>query len=327
MNRMQHGKIRLLTEAGPATGMGHLMRMRGLKERLLEDGYPAEMHVQQEDVQNKVQLLPHENDSSWINDSEAVNRIAEPEDILVMDTYKTELHFINSLTKRFRQVIVIDDTNRLEYENTIVINPNYYGAMMDYPEGNGNTYFLGKDYTLLRPDFKYNGNRKINASVKRILITMGGSDVLRMTEKIIAFCHSIDSETSLDIVVTNQFSNLQEIREAVSDRDVLHFNLSAREMNRLMNEADFAIAAAGGTSNELIKTQCPSIVIKVADNQELNVRYLAPLNYFRLFDADHLERIRDMYSREVRQSIYDVLDYIHTDKSAKDAVEYVFDNM
>lgn len=324
---ISQGKIVLLTEAGPITGMGHLMRMRGLKGHLLSDVYPTTMCVQQEDMQSPVHLESNEMSFDWINDVAAVSRVANPKDIIVMDTYKTTLSFIDDLTKMFRKIVVIDDTSRLSYRNTVVINPNYYGTMMKYPKGSGNTYFLGKDYTLLRPEFRYNGKRRIGPKVKNILITLGGTDVLGITHTIMDYCHSIDHETALHVVVTNQFGNLQEIKKTASDKDVLHFNLSATQMNCLMNESDFAIAAAGGTTNELIKTQCPSIVIQVADNQQLNVQYLVPLDYFRLFDADHLGNIRQMYSQRTRQHIFDVLDSIQTDKTAKDAVEYVFDTM
>lgn len=327
MTGRHNGTIIIMTEAGHVIGMGHLVRMRGLKEGIQADGYPVEIFVQQEDKNKRVRLNFDENECDWINSFNVSKSVVRKNDIIVLDSYKTELSFINNLAKICRKVIVIDDYKRLDYENTVIINPNYYGSMMGYPKGRGNTYFLGKEYTLLRPEFRYNGKRIISQNTNKILITMGGTDLLGITPRIIDFCHETNSEASLEIVVTDQYKNIDRIIQAAGIKDTVHYNLNAVQMNQLMNEVDFAIAAAGGTSNELIKTECPSILIQVADNQGLNVRYLEPLNYFRIFDADHLEMIQEMYSQKVRQEIFNVLDSVHTEKSAKDAVEFVYTNM
>jgi len=141
----------------------------------------------------------------------------------------------------------------------------------------------------------------------------------------VRFCHEISPGSRLDVVVTDSFPDLEDIERLLAEGDALHKNIDATQMNRLMNEVDFAIASAGSTSNELMKTRCPSILIQVAQNQAETIRYLAPLGYFKTFDVDSFNVIEEMLKPSVRKGIYDSLMQLEVESSMKDLVEQVYD--
>ena len=321
--------IIILTEVGRAVGLGHLTRMRSLKQQLNADGYETRMVVQveEEGAGSTLQMGQCETASHWINDSETLHSLISRNDIVVVDTYGTTERFMEEISSACARLVAIDDYNRIRYENCIVVNPNFYGAFIDYPTDNNCDYRLGARYTLLRPEFCVLGARAIKETVERILITFGGTDVMGLTAKTVRYCHSIAPGAGLEIVVTSSFSDVESVQAALVEADTLHCNLSAAQMNELMNHADFAIASAGSTSNELMKTQCPSILIKVAENQADTMKYLEPLGYFRSFDVDSFEKINQMLDPKVRKSIHDKLLELETKSSAKDLVEEVYDKL
>ena len=321
--------IRIFTEAGYSVGLGHLTRMRSLKNQLNDDGYPACLVVQVEDdaTSGAIQLEPDETAKLWINDIEAMSSEIDPCDVVVVDTYATTEQFMKDASGLCAKLVAIDDCNRIPYHNCVVVNPNLYGEFIDYPADVNATYCLGAKYNLLRPAFRAEGEREFTGPVKRILITFGGTDVMDLTSKAVEYCHGIAPNARLDVVATTSFTALDNIKSALGENDVLHVNIDAEQMNKLMNQADFAIASAGSTSNELMITRCPSILIQVADNQEKTIRYLGPLGYFKVFEADSFNKIGEMIDPEVRKGIHDKLMELTTASSAKCLIEQLYDEL
>ncbi len=316
--------IAIFTEAGHSVGLGHLTRMRSLKNQLNDDGYEACMFVHTED-ESLVQAERQEKRKLWINDIDAVRSEINRSDFVVVDTYSTSEAFMKDLSCACGKLIAIDDYNRIRYEGCAVINPNYYGSSVDYPSGIDAEYYAGSEYTLLRPEFHVLRERSVRECVQRILITFGGTDIMDLTPKTVEYCHEIIPGAKLDVVITSSFKNVDKIKKTLNANDVLHCNVDAVCMNRLMNQADFAIASAGSTSNELMKVQCPSILIKVADNQAKNIEYLEPLGYFRTFDTGTFEKIKEMLKPDVRRTILNELMKLETKSTAKLLIEQLYD--
>ena len=104
----------------------------------------------------------------------------------------------------------------------------------------------------------------------------------------------------------------------LSDHDKLYINIAAEDMCGLMKTCDFAIASAGGTTNELIKMQCPAILVVVADNQLLNTRFLSENGFVESIYGEDMSVIREMFSYEKRAAMMDKLRTFRSDRSGKD---------
>lgn len=201
----------------------------------------------------------------------------------------------------------------------IVLNPNYFGISLNYKQ-NGSIFLLGKDYTLLRKSFSPEKERDINEKVNRILITLGGTDVKRIVLKVIKTVKSINSDVAIDVVVTELYDDIAEIKENLGKKDKIYINATEKEMSDLMKKDDFAIATAGGTSNELIKVQCPAVLIAVAKNQLLNIQYLESKGIVKRFHEFDMSPIKEMFDFSLRESLYKKEKELESGRNGIDAI-------
>ena len=312
--------VTVFTEAGYQIGFGHFYRMSGICDRLFNAGIQIRMVLKaDQDARNNlnrpyVQVIP------W-QTSDAISQLIEPDDVVIIDSYQVGMDVLEAAQKLAKKLIVIDDNMRLPYEGMSVLNPNYYAVYMDYPRDKGNTYYLGKDYTLLREPFTRPFQRIVNSEVNNILITMGGTDPRGVTLKIIRYINTIRSnETKLSVVATAAYKELDEIKRSLADRDTCFENLTAEEMCQLMKKADIAVATAGGTSNELIRMQCPSALIQVADNQKNNVNLMKRAGFVEVFDLDHMDIIGGLIPMKKRSEMIARMRTVSSDRTAADLI-------
>lgn len=312
--------FKIFTEAGFNKGFGHYSRIFGICEVLNEKNFEFKVFMDADDSAQKVighkKYIVFEN---WL-DYDCIIKLVNSQDIVLLDSYYYDIDFLERVKNICEEVIIIDDNIRLDYHDVCIINPNYFSEYLKYPKQNGNKYYLGKDYTLLKRNFIPPDCKKINEKVENILITMGGSDVLQLTHRIIEYLHSFNNEAELQIVVTSAFKNLDKIEEKINDRDKLWMDIDGKQMASLMRNADFAISSAGGTSNELIKMMCPAILIAVADNQYLNIKYLYENNLVDVFDIDSMYKIKNMFNINKRKKLIGNLKGKYSNKSAIDLI-------
>ena len=155
------------------------------------------------------------------------------------------------------------------FPSDIVVNGNIYAPELNYQStSEGTEFLLGSKYTLLRQEFQNISRSSISKNVNLMLITVGGSDKLNLTPKIIAIIDRLECDLHLDVVVGPGFNNIAQIISITKEIDIevaLHFNVS--KMSELMMNSDLAISAGGSTLYELAATGTPAITLLQADNQ------------------------------------------------------------
>ena len=311
--------LKIFSEAGYETGFGHFTRMSGICERAVEDGYPVQLFLKADEVAEGLLARPYVSFEDWAS-AGAVSRMIGSDDVAVVDSYNVDISFLEGLKDLSGELIVIDDNIRLDYRQMTVINPNYFGEYLDYPADCGNEYHTGKDCTLMRRAFYREFERGVNDSVEQILITMGGSDALGLTDEVIDMVRSIDRDVKLNVVATGAYRNLDAIRARLSSADDLFLDIDAEKMRLLMMTSDFAIASGGGVSNELIKCQCPALLVETADNQRLNIEYLHEHGIIDRLVRHETDKIRDMFPYAKRAAFADKLKEKSSGKSGVDVV-------
>ena len=312
--------LKILTEAGYTFGFGHFYRMSGVCDAISGSGHEVKMYVYADDVAKSNLTKDYIAFADWI-DPDKIEEIVDSSDTVVVDSYHVDMEILDTVNKRAGNLIVIDDNIRLDYRDMIIVNPNYFAVFLEYPQDRGNSYFLGKDYTLLREPFNKVGRKETREAVSDVLITMGGTDLKQRTQKAIKILKDTDDDVKLHVVVTNAYRDIEDIRSLMGVNDRLYTDINAAEMCNLMQDCDFAIATAGGTSNELIKTQCPSILNVVADNQLLNARYMATEGYFDLMEEGREREITESFlNYDKRREMTDKLQSLYSEKSAVDLI-------
>jgi spore coat polysaccharide biosynthesis predicted glycosyltransferase SpsG len=139
---------------------------------------------------------------------------------------------------------------------------------MEYKSLYGNTKFLlGPRYLLVREEFRNLPKRCAKEKVERILVTMGGSDLMGLTAKALRVLQGIGSDIAVDVVMGAAFNDKDAVEIEVSRMSNVNLLYDVDDMAELMLKADLAISAAGSTLYELAACGVPTIALVQADNQ------------------------------------------------------------
>jgi spore coat polysaccharide biosynthesis predicted glycosyltransferase SpsG len=312
-------KLVIFSEAGFQYGFGHFYRMSGICERAQREGLDVTMYLMADDAARANLNRDFVEFADWKEPAFYEEKLTE-NTLLVIDSYHVDLDLLETFNELAGDMIVIDDNIRLDYHDMKILNPNYFGIWLEYPEDRNNTMYLGKDYTLVRDEFTMHGPRIFREEVTDVLVTMGGTDPAGRTAGIVDMLREASSSVRLHVVCTAAYRDLDDIRSRLGENDILHINIGAEEMCSLMENCDFAVASAGGTTNELVRMQCPAVLVVVADNQVLNTRYLSDAGYTVSMFEDDSSIIREMFSCEKRKALADKLKSFSSDRSGKDLI-------
>ena len=89
------------------------------------------------------------------------------DDIIVIDSYLAGKGLYTEIRQRVKVAAYLDDFNRLEYPEGIIINGTVGAELIPYKRNFGQHYLLGKDFVILREAFKdLCGHREIREKVK-----------------------------------------------------------------------------------------------------------------------------------------------------------------
>jgi UDP-2,4-diacetamido-2,4,6-trideoxy-beta-L-altropyranose hydrolase len=199
---------------------------------------------------------------------------------LVIDGYHFDADYRKYLRNREFQVLFLDDGGGCDrYDADMVVNQNIDAKESQYAhEEGGGSLLLGTKYVLLRREFSRRKEARRNPlkAVRKVLITMGGSDPHNVTEMAIRALAGIKGFAFDVTVVVGPNNPHMESLLRVKSQAPANFQLlrNVSGMTDVMAEADLAISAGGGTGYELIFFQVPTILITVAENQRAACRSL-----------------------------------------------------
>lgn len=191
---------------------------------------------------------------------------------LVVDGYHFDQGYVQPIREAGTNVLFIDDYNHLPaYRCDLLLNQNFGSEVFHYATNAAATKMLGPEYALLRREFRNNtppGRKRIE-EVKRILITLGGSDPDNVTGQFLSALNTLDcSRLHIRVIIgaANPYSNeLQRIQlESVAEIELLS---GVSDMVEMYEWADLAVSAGGSTCWELCRMGLPFLIIIIAENQ------------------------------------------------------------
>jgi UDP-2,4-diacetamido-2,4,6-trideoxy-beta-L-altropyranose hydrolase len=257
-------------EASPTIGAGHAIRSSVLADALIEKGWNCK-------------IVTLETSYGFIKNLERCERV-DPDvffeekpacDLLVIDSYdfgeEYEKHFRDSAKK----IMVIDDLANRKHDCDILLDQTYGREAHDYkglvPESC--KILAGSDYVLLRKEFielrpKALEKRRETKEIKRILISMGGSDPHNFTLKALQMVKDSGFKGVLDVVLgfaAPHYSEVEDFLKHLPNESSIHINPN---MAQLTYDADLAIGAAGSSVWERCCLGLASLLMKTAGNQD-----------------------------------------------------------
>ena len=123
---------------------------------------------------------------------------------------------------------------------------------------------------MLRDEFRVTADALLPVTERqRILITLGGADVLSLSLPIAKLVLSLLPAVTVDLVLGGQVGAavVDEAIALASQRPRLHIHRRVRFMAPLMRAAGLSIATASSTMGELASQGVPALVCVCADNQ------------------------------------------------------------
>lgn len=293
--------IAFRADGGPEIGMGHIMRCLALASAFPDDVEILFITKNNKNVVNLInqksfKVLTIDVDSDNKSEVRLLKKIIKDKniDFLITDSYKISQEYLIEVSKELDKLVSIHDLTPFPSPADIVINGNIYAPKLNYQSYYGGTKFLlGPAYTLFRDEFKALPPKRVTRQVKNILVTVGGSDRLNLTPKIIrAFklmeerLHENDfkcfdgngqfggycklEELSINIVIGPLFTNISDIKEEMTHSSLkISLLYNVQKMSGLMINSDLAISAGGSTLYELAATGTPTLTLLQAENQVL----------------------------------------------------------
>lgn len=191
---------------------------------------------------------------------------------VVTDGYHFDSKYQESLKVAGLKLLFFDDYGHCDrYFADIVINQNSYASEKYYRETDIFTrLLLGTRYTSLRREFlKYrNFKRETPDTVTKVLVTMGGSDPMNATLKVVnSIKQIVNRRLEVKIVIGGANPHLKSIEGAISKSPNLQILKNVSDMSELMAWSDLAVSGGGTTSWEICLMKLPNMILYCADNQ------------------------------------------------------------
>ena len=268
-------------DASVRMGNGHVMRCLTLAEYLRDRGWGCIFSVSP-NTNNDFPLLLKSGFVITGSDEEYCG--VGPVNLIVIDGYQfsaSNEKFYRSLTDT---IVVIDDLANRPHDCDVLIDQTYDRQIGSYSSfvPSHCTILTGAEYAILRPQFYEIRESSLirrsnaNGAIKRILISMGGTDPYNYTSQALSAVERFGFE--IDVLIGSGSPHVESLKSYVRDMQAhgthIHLHIDSSQVAELMAAADIAIGAAGTTAWERCCLGLPSILIELAENQKTIARNL-----------------------------------------------------
>lgn len=241
-------KVFTFTEAGGDKGFGHVARCYALMQAFKERGAEVVMFVDGS-MDGAEDLCSGEfTQGSWLTNAEEFAKDITPDDILVIDSYCASEDVYRLFSAKTDKRLFFDDFERINYPEGEIINPS----------ADGTDGFYGLEHVILRKAYWSLPKKEINEDIRKIFVSLGGSG-------------EVERVTQICLALGEAFGDV-EIAVLSKGIDGGYYGLDDSETAELMQSCDIAVTAGGQTMLELAACGVPAVIVKLADNQNTNIK-------------------------------------------------------
>lgn len=272
------GALIVRADAGPQIGAGHVMRCLALAQAWRRIGGEAifvsrqiparlEQRLAGEGVRVEQLTSQDEDASQTVQVAKAIEATA-----VVIDNYALGDDYRTALRSASLRVLALNDFSPIAVAD-IVLNSNPTAGVDDYRDlGEDALLLLGPRYCLLRDEFVSSSPRPKapNVEGRRVLIAGGGADPTGLTSLAIEALSKVKASIAEAIVLVGGANP----NRAAIERQALQAPFPVRVVFDVLNvyaelqQADFAITAAGSACWEMAYAGLPMLTVVTAANQE-----------------------------------------------------------
>lgn len=306
-------------DSGVHIGSGHLMRCLTLANELRQCGakisFVSREHqghlirrlLQENHVVHKLQLpscevLSLSGYEAWLGvtpEQDALDTIAALDeqhfDWLIVDHYGLDHVWESKLRNHVDKLMVIDDLANRNHDCDLLLDQNYFGIKTEGRyQGLVSTstrFLLGPQFALLQPEYAQLRIVSIpsDGQVRRVLVFFGNADKDDQTSHVLRALSDPElSHLLIDVVVGSNHPHSKELEEQFGMRGNITFYHDLPTLAELMLQCDLFIGAGGSTTWERMCLGRPSLVVSLAENQDLGAQALSGNGYQTLLKMNHL---------------------------------------
>ncbi|MCX8084806.1 MAG: hypothetical protein N3C60_07805 [Calditerrivibrio sp.] len=265
-------KVFIFTEGGMGIGYGHITRNIGLLQYLRWFDLPVTLFVRGENIK---EIFFEGEDfirCEWLSGFDEKN--IDSKTLVFVDSYFVNDKFYKKIFDKTEKLVIYDDFKRLNYKVGYILNPVAEdGFYDDYDK-----VLRGESFIFLRRAFWNTEIRSRKNDFKNVLVTLGGNPSEELLKSIVEEIKKRYYNLTIKVV--------SDVVEGI-DAEFTGY-CSSRDMVKLMNWADVAISAGGQTLHELFWMKVPTYMLKLAENQEYNIRYYEKRGFVRILDLKEL---------------------------------------
>ncbi len=270
----------IITEANQKVATGHFMEVCELAREFIKRGHEIRVLVNRDCPADLFKRLPCAYSVYDESLSKVICKIIEIIQNECPDVIITNLREIhNEDIQRIKSVIhkpliCIDEFGNRKMECDAIINPMVDSAFWKYPDSPGKLY-AGHQYLVLPETIReyHDKDKRIEKTIKRICVSMGGVDPLGTTVKIVKWLPRLFESVNADVILGAGFTYQEEIEEAIQilpQTISVHVQKNIRNIYEFFFEADLAFSAGGNTLHELACIGIPTIVIPTMIHEKRN---------------------------------------------------------
>lgn len=264
--------IAIRCDGSKKIGIGHIYRQMNLAESLEASGFKVTFFIKPYEVTIK-KLNQNGFDYRVIfNDGELLRSLSENEyDTVVFDIRDTKKGYIKKIREKGIKIISFDDLGDGGSCSDLLIDANRDYEQASYKKLFSPKTCFGPQYIILKKQF-YNiwkREKHISTRIKSILITMGGSDPLDISRKLLKTFKTRAIGLSIRIVLGPAYTNKKKIIHNTKEFPNIEIITDTEKMEELIYQSDLIFCSGGITLYEALASGTPAVVISQNEHQAI----------------------------------------------------------
>jgi UDP-2,4-diacetamido-2,4,6-trideoxy-beta-L-altropyranose hydrolase len=254
-------------------GFGHVFRCLALAGELIKSHNCRVVFAMRESevgiklVKKYYDVIPSDSSSGDFNYEQWLVQCikASTSDILILDV-RDGLNEQNMKTLRSLgvKIVTIDDPEEKRIQSDMAFYPPIPQIQEYSWAGFKGDLFVGWDYVVLRKEYFERKNRQ-QYKIKNILVAMGGSDNLNLTQMVVSILAPLEHDYSLNILLGPGYQYVSELKNTLDQAHIKNeIFVNPNNVAEIMSKSFFAIASFGVTAYELAALGIPSILVSIS---------------------------------------------------------------
>jgi len=260
-------RILVRVDGSNSIGLGHVYNMLTILNHFRDDEILIVMHNKknlgfEKFKENLYKIKFIKNNSEFLKTISIFNP-----DIIINDILDTSKSYIKHLKQNGIFVVNFEDLGLGRKYADLVFNPIYLSKKKRKNE------FYGSKYACVRDEFYLWKKPQTNKSVKKILITFGGSDPNNLTKQVLeTIKQSTLNQIHFQVILGLGYSRKNDVVVLCNDMQKHGFSIEVIEKSNLMakyiSESDLVITSNGRTVFEIAALNVPMIIISTNKRED-----------------------------------------------------------